>query len=181
MNFNNAGLLGMMLVVALLFSCSTPRVITYAHASAEFDRYRSFNIKPHREVAALSRKGHETFQRLDTLIAGQMRAKGYRASHDPDLIIDYEISTGLSQNTPNQYYDRYPYNWYYPTYNYSAPPQDVEAMVEIEMIDGSSKKTVWTGSADLILKPRRNDNLERIEQKILEIFARFQYSVSGPQ
>jgi hypothetical protein len=169
-------LIGTLLVATLIFSCSSPRVITYAHASAEFDQYRTFRVKPHTEVEALSRKGHETYQRLDSLIAGQMTARGYQLSHEPDLVIDYEISTGLSQNTPSQYYDRYPYNWYYPTYNYGAPPQDVEAMVEIEMIQRSSKKTVWTGSSDLILKPRRDDNLERIEQHILEIFSRFEYS-----
>ena len=56
------------------------------------------------------------------------------------------------------------------------PPQDIEAMVEIEMIDAVSKKTVWTGSADLILKPRRDDNVERIEQHIREIFTRFEYT-----
>jgi hypothetical protein len=48
-------------------------------------------------------------------------------------------------------------------------------MVEIEMIEEATKKTVWTGSADLILKPLRDDNLERIEQQILEIFSRFEY------
>ena len=54
-------------------------------------------------------------------------------------------------------------------------------MVQIEMIEAGSKRTVWTGSADLILKPRRDDNVERIEQHILEIFSRFEYSVSSPQ
>lgn len=158
-----------------LLSCSSPRVISYAHASADFEQYRTFRIKPHSEVQELSEKGHETFERLDKIIAEQMTSRGYQYSHDPDLILDYEVNTGLSQNTPNQYYDRYPYYWYYPTYDYSAPPQDVEAMVEIEMIETATKKTVWTGSADLILKPRRDDNVEKIEQQILEIFSRFGY------
>jgi len=108
-----------------------------------------------------------------------MNSRGYQLSHDPDLVINYEISTGLSQNTPNipnQYYDPYSYYWYYPNYNYSAPEQDVEAMVQLEMIETSSKKSVWTGSADLVLKPRRKDNLERVEQHILEIFSRFEYT-----
>lgn len=161
-----------------MLSCSSPRVITYAHASADFDRYRSFKIKPHSQVEALSRKGNETFERLDTLIAGQMKNRGYQYSLDPDLIIDYEISTGLSQNTPSQYRDRYSYSyWYYPDYSYSAPPQDVEAMIEIDMIDAASKKPVWTGSVDLTLKPRRDDNVERIQEHIIHIFESFEYSV----
>lgn len=166
----------LLLGTGLLSGCSSPRIITYAHASAEFDRYRSFRINPHTEVRELSQRAHETFERLDTLIAGQMKARGYQYSHDPDLLIDYEISTGLSQRTPNQYYDPYSYYWYYPDYSYLAPEQDVEAMIEIEMIEAGSKKTVWTGSADLILKPRRDDNAERIEQQILEIFSRFVHS-----
>ena len=163
-------------LVCLFGSCSTPKVITYAHASAKFDQYQTFRIKPHTEVQALSRKGHETFQQLDTLIAGQMKSKGYQTNLDPDLVIDYEISTGLSQNTPNQTWDRYSYNWYYPDYNYSLQEQDVEAMIEIEMIDTSTKKIVWTGSADFTLKPRRDDNVARIQEHILHIFEKFEYS-----
>ncbi len=165
-----------LLLLCFCFGCSSPRIITYAHAGAEFDRYRSFSIKPHSKIKELSNKARDTFERVDQLIADQMQSRGYQYSHDPDLIIDYDISTGLSQNTPNQRYDRYSYYWYYPTYDYSVQPQDVEALVEIEMIEAGSKKTVWTGSADLTLKPRRDDNLEKVEQKIVEIFTRFQYA-----
>lgn len=159
----------------VLVGCSSPRVITYAHSSANFNLYRTFNIKPHTEIQDLSSKGHETYKRLDTLIASQMLARGYNYSHRPDLVIEYEISSGLSQDSPNQYYDRYSY-WYYPSYSYSAPAQDVEAMIEIEMKDPKQKKTVWTGSADFTLKARRRDSVEKIEQLILEIFNRFEYS-----
>jgi len=160
----------------LLHSCSSPRIISYAHPTADFDRYQTFRIKPHQEIEALSRKGHETYQRIDTLIASQLKARGYQLSLDPDLIVDYEISTGLSQDTPNDYYDRN--SWYYPNYSYSARPQEIEAMIEIEMIDTSSKKTVWTGSADLTLRSRRDGNVERIEEHIIEIFQRFEYNAS---
>lgn len=172
---HKSGFFWCFLVFWLFSHCSSPRIITYAHQTAAFDRYRSFRIQPHTEVRELSRKGHETFERLDTLIAGQLKSRGYQYSLDPDLIVAYEISSGLSQDTPSQYYDRYSY-WYYPSYSYSLPPQDVEAMVEIKMIETATKKTVWTGSVDFTLKPRRDDNIERIEQHILEIFARFEYN-----
>ena len=149
----NLRIISVLCTLCLLFSCSTPKVISYAHASANFDSYHTYRIKPHAEVEALSRKGHETFQRLDSLIAAQMSNRGYTYSNDSDIIVDYEISSGLSQSTPSQNYNRYSYSyWYYPDYGYSAPPQEVEAMVQIEMIDTSTKKTVWTGSADLTLK-----------------------------
>ena len=164
-------------LVGVLCSCSTAKVITYTHASATFDQYQTYRIKPHTEVEALSRKGHETFQQLDTTIAGQMTSRGYQTNLDPDLVIQYEISTGLSQNTPNQSYDRYSYGWYYPDYNYQSQEQDVEAMIEIEMIDTNTKKTVWTGSADFMLKPRRDDNVVRIQEHILHIFEKFEYAV----
>lgn len=165
------------ILCCLLISCSSPRVITYAHSSAEFDRYRTFNIKSHSNIQDLSPEGHESFERLDELIADQMMARGYSLSRQPDIVIEYEISSGLSQNTPNQYYDRYSY-WYYPSYSYSAPDQDVEAMIEIEMIDPGMKKTVWTGSADFTLRPRRDDNVEKVEQHIVAIFERFNYSAA---
>ena len=166
-----------MLLIGLMCTCSSPKIISYSHASAAFDTYQTFRIKPHTEIQALSRKGHETYQRLDTLIAGQMKARGYQTHLDPDLLIDYEISTGLSQNTPNQNFDRYSwYNWYYPSHNVPMQEQDVEAMIEIEMIDTATKKIVWTGSADFTLRPRRDDNLERIQEHIIHIFQKFEYS-----
>jgi len=165
------------ILCCLLISCSSPRVITYAHANAEFDRYLTFNIKPHSNIQDLSPEGHQTFERLDTFIADQMMARGYTISHEPDIVIEYEISSGLSQNSPNQYYDRYSY-WYYPSYSFSAPAQDVEAMIEIEMVDPKVKKPVWTGSADFTVRTRRDDNLEKIEQHIVAIFNRFDYSAA---
>lgn len=158
----------------LLHSCSSPRIITYAHPTADFDRYQSFRIAPHVEIEALSQKGHETYTRLDALIASQLKSRGYQYRNDADLIIEYEISTGLSQDTPHEYYDRY--SWYYPSYSYSAPPQQIEIMVEIQMVDAVRKKTVWTGSADLTLKSRGDNHVERIEQHIVEIFQRFEYT-----
>jgi hypothetical protein len=156
--------------------CSSPKIITYAHASADFERYQTFRIKPHKEIEAISRKGHETYQRLDTLIASQLKSRGYQYSIDPDLIIEYEISTGLSQQTPSQNYQRYPYSWYYPDYSYSGRPQDIDAMIEIEMVDSGSKKTVWTGSTDFTMRTRRDDNVARMEEHIIEIFERFEYT-----
>ncbi len=161
----------------LLHSCSSPKIITYAHPTADFDRYQSFRIAPHAEIEDLSRKGHETYTRLDTFIASQLKSRGYQYRNDADLVIDYEISTGLSQDTQNQYYDQY--SWYYSSYSYAAPPQQIEAMVEIEMIDAATKKTVWTGSADLTLKSRGDSNVERIEQQIVGIFERFEYSADN--
>ena len=151
-------------------------MITYAHANADFNSYKTFRIKPHTKIEELSRKGHETYQRLDTLIVSLLKSRGYQYTIDPDLVVEYEISTGLSQDTPNQNYDRYSYSWYYPNYGYSAPPQDIEAMIEIEMIEKATKKTVWTGSADLKFKTRGDDNVERLEQHIIEIFNRFEYT-----
>ena len=161
--------------LCLLVNCSAPRVITYPHAGADFSKYRSFKIKPHTQIQDLSEKGHQTYQKFDRLISDQMIAKGYNESHQPDLVIIYEISSGLSQNTQTQYYDRYPY-WYYPSYSYNSTPQEIEAMFSVEMKESESKKTVWTGSGDVTLKPRRDDNEEKIEHIILEIFSRFGYT-----
>lgn len=160
----------------LIHSCSTPRIITYAHADADFDRYQSFTIAPHEKIEALSRKGHETYQRLDTVIHNQLVAKGFQTHSHPDLKVEYEISTGLSQDTPNN--NNYnSYSWYYPNYSYSSQPQDIEGMIEILLIDMRTKKTVWTGSADINLSRRGKDQVERMEQYIRDIFTRFQYSV----
>jgi hypothetical protein len=162
----------------LLQSCSSPRIITYAHPTADFDRYQTFTIAPHKKVEALSRKGHETYQRLDTVIHNQLVARGYQPHSHSDLKVQYEISTGLSQDTPNNnYYNSYnSYSWYYPNYSYSSQQQDIEGMIEILFIDLQTKKTVWTGSADINLKRRGKDQVERMEQYIRDIFTHFQYT-----
>lgn len=159
----------------LFHSCSSPRIITYAHPTADFDRYQTFTIDTHKKIEALSRKGHETYQRLDTVIHNQLVAKGFQTHSHPDLKVEYKISTGLSQDAPdNNYYNSY--SWYYPNYSYYSQQQDIEGMIEILLIDIRTKKTVWTGSVDINLRRRGKDQVERMEQYIRDIFTHFQYT-----
>lgn len=158
------------MLITLLIACSSGKVITYAHSNANFDDYRTYRIRPHQEIAEISQQGYATYQRLDELVAAELESKGYRYHLEADLVVEYKISSGLSQDTRSNTYDRY--SWYYPDYSFRGNArQQVEGMLEIVAKDSRSKKPAWTGSADLLLRGRGNE--ERIRLKIQELLGKF--------
>ncbi len=168
-----------LLILGLYCSCSSGKVITYPHANARFEQYRTYKIAPHQKIAELSAEGYASYQKLDQVIAHGLEEKGYRYHLDADLIVDYSISSSLSQNTRNNNYGRYP--WYYNDYYYGTnrnAQQQVEALIEIVAKDTGTRKQAWTGTADLTLRSRKSDNLERIMLKIQEIIAQFPQKTS---
>ena len=94
-------------LLCTLLACSTGKVITYAHGSANFPHYQTYKIESHQKIAEVSPRGYATYQRLDESISQQMEAKGYRYHLQADLIVRYEVSSGLSQNTRRSYYNRF--------------------------------------------------------------------------
>lgn len=159
-----------LLILAVFTACSSGKVITYAHPNAEFSNYRTYRIRSHQEIAEISQQGYSTYQRLDELIASELESKGYRYHLEADLVVEYKISSGLSQDTRSNNYDRY--SWYYPDYGFRGTTrQQVEGMLEIVAKDNKSKKPAWTGSADLMLKGRGNE--EKIKLKIQELLGKF--------
>ncbi len=163
------------LFLLLILGCTSSKIITYAHPNATFDRYQTYRIASHEKIAEVSAQGYETYQRIDTYIAQALEAKGYQYHIVADLVVEYKISSGLGQDTRNNYYDRY--SWYYPDYSARGDTQQqMELLIEIVLKDRVRKKNAWTGSADLTLKRRRSENEEKIQLKIQEIFDRYPYT-----
>jgi hypothetical protein len=150
-------------------SCTTGKVITYPHSRANFPNYSTYKITSHEKIAEVSPQGYATYQRLDETISDQMEAKGYAYHLAADLIVRYEISSGLGQSTRRSYYDRF--DWYFPDANYwDQNNQQAEILLELSLWDTEEKLVAWTGNADITLK-RRDSAEELIKQKIIEILA----------
>ncbi len=150
-------------------SCSTGKVITYPHSQANFPQYSTFKITSHEKIAEVSPRGYATYQRLDGIISDQMEAKGYHYHLNADLVVEYEISSGLGQSTRQSNYNRF--NWYYPDDHYwDRNNQQAEILLELTLWDTEKRLTAWTGNADITLK-RRDSAEELIKEKIIEILA----------
>jgi|GEM_PF-5653259 len=150
--------------------CTTSgKVITYPHAQANFPHYKTYKIVSHEKIAEVSPRGYATYQRLDELISQELEQKGYRYHLQADLILKYEISSSLSQNTRRSTYNRY--DWYFPDSQYwERNNQQAEVLLEVVLDDTSTKKPAWTGNADITLR-RRDIAEDKIKSKLVEILA----------
>ena len=168
-----------LLLIILPGGCSKTKVVSYPHAGAEFERYRTYKLQSHDELAEVSPRGHAAYQRLGDLIAEEMEARQYRYHIDADLLVEFEISSGLgSPRNRSSYYDPFYYPYYAPTMEYGNT-QSSELLIEIVIKDRKRKKPAWTGSADLTLRGRASEREEKIRAVIQEIFARFTYTAAN--
>jgi len=169
------------LFLGLFFvACTSVKVISYDHPKADFRNYRTFKIQSQAEkISEFSQEGKESLARFEQLIIDQMVAKGYRYAQRADLIVAYKLSSGLGRTQNNPYYGSY-YYWYNPGYYDRGSNQNIEGLLEIQIKDPETKRTVWTGSADLSLRSSGKGNEEKIRSYIVHIFDHYQHTAGKP-
>ena len=165
------------IILLFLTACSGTKIISYPHAGARFDQYRTFKLESHEKLAEISPRGYATYERWGELIATEMEARGYRYHLSADLLVEYQVSSGLG-NAANRssYYDPYYYG-YYPSVEYGNT-QSVELLIEVVLKDLKNQKTAWTGTADLTLRGKSQERAQKIESAIQEIFTRFTFKAA---
>lgn len=169
----------LILLTSLLLSCS-PKVIHFINDSAPFAKYKSYAvINTKSNNTTKSSDTNDLFEIIEESIVSQMNRRGYIGPKSvSDVVIRYELirskKTVINNVNPIAAQDL----------NFIAPLSTtsyIEGVLLVEMIDISSKKTVWQASLDLGENKRRQGDKETIDMAVSKIFDTFLYKAGSNQ
>jgi len=174
-------------VFILLFIClklgcaSVPKVHSLYDGSADFSRYNTYGY-----VEKLGVDGRNYTTLLAKYLIGatdwEMRKRGYVQSEDPDLLINFYVSSEEKYDIyrapfrPTYYHFRYSYGpW--PYYSYETRIRKyTEGTLHIDLVDAGEKQLVWEGIAVGRVNKDPLKNLEaNIYQTVALIFNEFPF------
>lgn len=157
----------LLLLVLLLSSCSSVRVVSDFDKEVDFSNYQTYAFhKPSVDAAKISDLDK---RRILRAIDYELTEKGMVKSEDPQIIIG--IYTKEQERV--DIYQGY-YNWgWYPYYHPFGPSSHVSKTTQgtlfIDILDAKTKNLIWQGIgySDLV-----TGDMERKEKRINEIVAK---------
>nr|WP_143159188.1 DUF4136 domain-containing protein [Mesonia phycicola] len=158
----------------VLSSCSSVKVATDYDREVDFNQYKSFAFyKPGIDKADVSDLDKKRILRA---IEAELTAKGFSKMANPDLLVS--IFTKTKENV-NVYQNNFGYGygwgwnpWYWGN-GYNTVSRTTEGTLYIDLIDAKSMELVWQGMGTGALTMDMNDKIERINEIVKEIIARY--------
>jgi len=161
-------------IVFIAASCSSVKVSSDFDKTAGFASYKTYAFTPEALSLPLDDINRN---RLLTAIEGELAAKGFTKSENPDVLIDVAIKgeqkqTATATNTGGYGYGygRYGYGGGFSTttINYDTY---VDGTLFIDMVDASKKQLVWQGRGTKTIEPdasqkRREENINYAVKQI---------------
>jgi hypothetical protein len=163
------------LLIFLITSCVTVRVVTDYDRNANFSTYDSFAFyKPGIDKAQISDLDKKRILRA---IETEMTAKGLMKSETPSLLVS--IFTKERQRV-DVYNNNFGYGWgwnpwYYGGFYGNNVSQTTEGSLYIDLIDAKTNELVWqgAGTANLVTSSDIDKRVERIQKIVFEILAKY--------
>lgn len=155
------------LLVVVLTSCSTVRVVSDYDRDVNFSSYTSYAFyKPgidQAEISDLDKK------RILRSIDAELTAKGLNKNESPDLLVSFFTKERQRVDVYNNNFGwGWGWNpWWYGGWGGSTVSTSTEGSLYIDLIDAKSNQLIWQGlgTANLIT----NGNMEKKEKRIQEI------------
>lgn len=154
------------LILFVLTSCSTVKVVSDYDKNANFGSYNSFAFyKPGIDKAKISDLDKKRILRF---IDAGLATKGMTKSETPDLLVSFFTKERERVDVYNDYYG-YGWGWnpyWYGGYYGNTVSSTTEGTLFIDFIDAKTNELVWQGmgTANLI-----NSSMEKKEARIQEI------------
>ena len=165
-----------------LVACSASNVIQYLDEEANFKDYHSFKIINYKnDNKAYSAEGNAFVDSVEFYINGQMKHRAYEEAVRPDLMVRYELISGVESEVDygnsNFYGGRTFYSPFYDPYYYGPrETRHIEGILLLEIKERKTKKLVWQGSLDLkYSKKKKDSNLGLMQDAIITIFETYPY------
>lgn len=175
------------LVAIILISCSASNVIQYIDEEANFKNYHTYKIINYKnDNKEYSSEGNAFVDSIEFYIDGQMRYRAYEEAARPDLMVRYELISGVESdvdyNNSNFYGGRTFYSPFYDPYYYGPrETRHIEGILLLEIKERKTKKLVWQGSLDLkYSKKKKDSNLGLMQDAIITIFETYPYMAGNP-
>ncbi|MEQ6120229.1 DUF4136 domain-containing protein [Reichenbachiella sp. MALMAid0571] len=185
---NFSSLLTIAIVTLALCSCASSKVIQYLDEGSDFKEYHTFKIINFKtDNKEYSNEGNAFVDSVETYIANEMQAKGYVPDNKSDLLVRYELISGVESevNYNNSNYYRNPgrgyYSPFYDPYFYGpSSSRHIEGILLLEIKERKTRKLVWQGSLDLKYSKKSSDNnLELLKNTLLKIFKTYPYEAGS--
>ncbi|TRZ43097.1 DUF4136 domain-containing protein [Robertkochia solimangrovi] len=167
-------ILSLVVLAALVVSCSSVRVAADYDRTADFTQYKTFAFyKPGIDKAEISDLDKKRILRS---IQNELVSKGYQKSENPDLL----VSIFTSEKERISVYNNYGWGWgpYWGPYwggGYNNVSSSTEGSLYIDLIDAKKKELVWQGkgTGNLITNGDLTKKESRIHEFVQEILSKF--------
>ncbi|MFY0652048.1 MAG: DUF4136 domain-containing protein [Cyclobacteriaceae bacterium] len=171
-------------------SCSSSRVVQYINTEASFKNFNTYKIINFKtDNKEYSAEGNAFIDSVEYYISREMQMKGYNTGPKSDLLVRYELISGVESEVNynnNGYYGggfgRYAYSPFYDPYYYGPrTSRHIEGVLLLEIKERKNRKLVWQGSMDLKYSKKKNDNnMELMKDAIIQIFETYKYQAGSP-
>ena len=168
-------LLCVLLVTAVMVSCSSVRVATDYDDNADFTTYKTYGYFKEGidkvNISDLDKK------RIMRAIDQEMAEKGFTKSESPDILVN--IFTQARQEVNVNQFGGWGYGWGWGWHPYAWGPgytnvsTSTEGTLYIDFIDAKKKELVWQGVGTGVLTLDRDRKQERINEFVEKIIAQF--------
>jgi hypothetical protein len=177
----------LILALSVAFAaCSSVSVVTDYDKTADFGKYKTFNVKRPNQLSADIDPEKVNKRNVDLIIQNikeQMLAKGYVESSEPDLWISFYVKVDTKQEvraTNYGFYGGSPY-YYGPYYGYGVGTTDInvveftEGTLVIDLVDSKENKLVWQGVGKKTIQDHKIDHSDDIKKTVGQIFYRYRF------
>ena len=155
-------------IVAQLYSCAAPKVVSYYDENIDFSEFETFDIVAETDVVA---KNTEETDKIEAEILNEMEARGYRFSENADMNVQYRIILEAKTNVQT---DRRTTSYYGRRYRYYQTEVNrySQGILLVEITNARSHKLLWSGSLDLSFNQRSREKKD-IGGLIEMVFSKF--------
>jgi hypothetical protein len=171
-----------LIITTILAACSASKVVIYLDEESNFKNYHTFTIVNYKnENKEYSTEGNAFVDSVEFYIDNEMKLKGYKEESKSDLLVRYELISGVESEADysnSNYYGGRPYYipFYDPYYYGPRASRHIEGILLLEIKGRKSKKLVWQGSMDLkYSKKKKDSNLGLMHDAIAQIFETYPY------
>jgi hypothetical protein len=170
-----------------------PDIRTDYDANTDFARFSTFAFMDREERGVTRTYDTIADRRVIAAVTRELEARGYRrVESDPDLLVNFAMSTEDVQEVRSVPSTMMPPPWYgwRAGYYYPWPAYTYETWVDtyqrgtlfIDLVDPERRQLVWEGSAvGRITEEARGDPGAALDSAVNEIFARYPFRAGVPR
>jgi len=171
----------------LLTGCASgPKIITNQDPSVNFGNYRTFGFMSDLDTNK-DKYQSLTSQYFKTAAIGELEARGYTQSSNPDMLVNFNVVTEEKTRTTQTptaggYYGYRGYGAWggYGGYE-TTVTQYTEGTVNVDLVDAKKSQLIWEGVVIGKITDEVRENLQAAcYQVITEVFARYPYVAGNP-
>lgn len=165
-------------LATLIQACAGPKVIANYDRAADFGAYRTYGFS-----AQLATDDGDTTTLLSKFLKAaatrELEARGYTASDEPDLVVNFNVSSQQKTEvteTPTAYYGYRRYGWGMGGAYETSVRQYTEGTLNVDLVDRARNELVWEGAYVGVVTDAMRENLQQTcDEAVAEVFGAYPF------